>query len=174
VTDLAPPARRLIRLLYVIAIVIVVDQATELLTLIWPFRPGLASWRFGMLGLAMAKLEFLALGDAAALAAAFLLGHRKVLLTLAGLHLLFALAVGTAMGMLVLDTLQLRTAVRPEAAQAFDMTALRTLVTSLMALLASLTVAVLLWRGRGERPRPEGRDEGFLVRAGGVARETSE
>ena len=173
-TDLAPQARRLIRLLYVIALVIVVDQVTELLTLTWPLRPGLASWRFGTLGLAMAKLEFLALADAAALAAGFLLGHRKVLLTLAGLHLLFALAVGTAVGLLILDTVQLRTAVRPEATPAFDMTALRTLVMSLMALLASLTVAVLLWRARGEPPRAEGRDEGFLVRAGGVARESSE
>jgi len=52
-------------------------------------------------------------------------------------------------------------------------TLLRTLVMSGVAFLASLTASVVLWRARGERPRIKGRDEGFLVRAGGVARETS-
>lgn len=169
-TELSPQSRRLVAVLYLFAIVIVADQVSDLFSSLWPMHFELARWRFGAFGIAIGRLEFLALADAAALAAAILLDHRRVLLALAGLHVLLALALAGGVGVFGLDTLQLRRDLLPERKREFDVATARTLFMSGLAFLTCLAVTIGVWRGRRPKARPAGREDGLLVTARGGSR----
>ena len=160
---LSPQGRRLLSLLYVAALVILVDQSLDLMSAVWPIRGGLATWRFGTFGLATARLEFLALADALALVTALYLGHRRLIVVLGVLHLLIGLFLAAGLGLFLLDGLQIRRAMQPERVRELEIAGLRTVMLGGMACLACLAVAVAVWRTRQVEAKSAKPREGFLV-----------
>src|SRR5262249_59868918 len=108
VITLSPQGRRLLPLIYVAALVILVDQSLDLFASIWPLNPGVLQWRFGAFGLGLSRLEFLALADAMAIATAVVLEHRRFLVVLAVIHLVLGIAILAGLGLFVLDGIQIR------------------------------------------------------------------
>lgn len=164
-TNLVPKDRRVLWLLYIVAAVILVDQALEVLSLVWPLRFGLASWRFGALGLALGKLEFLALADALLLATAVFLEHRRFLRILGLLHALVGLVVLAALGVFLLDGIQLRGVVQPERRREMTVAGVRSLMLGLVAGIACLVAGVALWWAERGAPKREQSRDTYLVAA---------
>jgi hypothetical protein len=165
VITLSPQGRRLLSLLYVAAVLISLDQLIDLLGGVWPFQFGVVGWRFGAFGLGVARLEFLALADALAVATAIFLEHRRVLLFLGAVHLLLGLFLVAGLGLFMLDGLQIRRMMRPERVRQLDVAALRTLAAAGSACLACFAVSIVVWRNRQLRSKEEKPREGFLVSA---------
>lgn len=130
-------------LVYFIAAMMIVLPLSELTLAAWPLRPGAIQWRFGLLGLSgntflgpMTGLALLAL-------AAALLEHRLFLRSLAVIALLLAALAASGWAVFVLDALQLRGAVKPQAVRGFEVAAAKALVG------LSCTTLLCLWIGVG-------------------------
>jgi hypothetical protein len=143
VRALTPDTKRIISLLYVAAALVLIIELSEAAVLIYPPHPGVASWRYGTVGVLAGKVATFALADVMILGAALFLGHRLVLRVAAFLHLLFGLLLLPVIVMYVLDTLVLRRAIRPQLVRGFDLNSLRTVGISL---LGSLTGILFFWR----------------------------
>lgn len=154
-TNLAPKNRRVLWLLYVVAVVILLDQSLEVLSLVWPLRFPIASWRFGTLGLALGKLEFLALADALLLAAAVFLEHRGFLRVLGVVHTVVGLALLAALAVFLLDGIQLRQVVIPERRREMTIAGIRSLILGAAAGMACLIAGISLWRSQRAEPKRE-------------------
>ena len=160
-TAAGTPIRRLGPVFYGAAALLVLFPTLETVLAVFPFRPGEVAWRYGALGLWSRATMTPLIGLVLALAAATLLGHRRVLAFLAWGSLTLALFQIGASAAFVLDTVQMRPQVRPEAAAAFDVSAVVALVKILAAAALLLLVFVQGRRaGRSSktdappRPRP--------------------
>jgi mannose/fructose/N-acetylgalactosamine-specific phosphotransferase system component IIC len=140
VKPLPSDARRAIALLYLAAAIIIFEQLAEILALIYPFHSSIASWRFGLLGITVSRTASFALADMMILGAAILLEHRTFLRLVGIVHLLVAALLVPIMGIYSLDVLVLRRALKPEFVRGFDLTAVRTLLTCGIAILAAVLV----------------------------------
>lgn len=144
--NLSGEARKAVKLLYIGAAVILVVEVVELLAMVLPPHPGVASWRFGLFGITVSRMPMFVLADAMFLAAALVLGHRRTLLTAAALHLALAILVLPAMAFYSLDALLLRRAVRPQIRMSFDLTAVRALTVALVGSLFSFLMFRMIRR----------------------------
>jgi hypothetical protein len=160
--NLTPQGRRLLSLLYVAAALIVLDQTLDLFSALYPFRTDLPNWRVGAFGVTLARLEYLALADALAVATAFYLEHRKVLIGLAAAHLVVGVGILAGLGLFTLDTLQIRRLMQPERVRRLDIAALRTLALGGSAALACFILTITVWKSR-QRPAKEAKREAILV-----------
>jgi len=163
VTTLKPQERSVVSMFYVVAAVIIVDQALDWIGVILPLRTELATWRFGSFGLAIGRLGPLALADALLLSAALVLDHRRMLLFLGLLHGLIGLCLALGLGLFTLDGLELRRAVTPERKREVLVAAARTLVTGGVAFLASAIIAVGLLRSQRDTSKRERSRDPYLV-----------
>jgi hypothetical protein len=161
--NLTPQGRRMLSLLYVAAAIILLDQILDVVGGVWPFHPDMVNWRVGTFGVALARLEFIALADALAVATAFYLDHRRVLAFLAVVHLLIGLVLLTGMALFALDSLQLRRTIRPERVRQLDIATLRTLALGGAASLACFALAITVWRTRQRQAKEAKPREAILV-----------
>ena len=162
-STLSPQARRLLPLLYLAAALIFLDQALDILGGVWPPHFDLTNWRVGTFGVVLARLEFIALADALAVATALFLDHRKVLAFLAIVHLVAGLVIVAGTGLFALDVLQLRRLMRPERVRQLDIAALRTVVVAGAAALACLIFPIAVYRTRQRQAKEKAPRESMLV-----------
>ncbi len=120
--------RSVARAVYLVAILLVVGPLLDLTTSTWPMSPSSVAWRFAATGLLSKALLVPLLGSLAVVVGALLLEHRRLLRMVsyanAGIAILL---IGTII-LFMLDTVQLRSAVVPEAVLAYDVAAVTALV----------------------------------------------
>jgi hypothetical protein len=155
--------RRLLTLLYLAAFVILLDQAADLVASVWPLRFGLAAWRVGAFGIGISRLEFFALADAMILIAAIQLGHRRVFLPLAIVHLVLGLCLMVGLGLFTLDVLEIRRVFQPERKSELNLAAVRSAVLGGVAAIGSWVVALRAWRYYRLRSRGAQSSDRFLL-----------
>lgn len=105
-----------VRGLYFLALILAITPVTELVSTVWPPRPGDLVWRYGALGLAAAYMPNVTLGIALVLVMAYWRGHRFVMLAVGAASVLLAVGILPVMGLFALDMLQVR-ALRPPEQQ---------------------------------------------------------
>jgi len=155
-----PGTRRLVGLLYVVGLLMAVDQAADLLTTLLsaPQAPNSAQWRFGVFGMVASRVAVFLVAEVLVFAAALVLEHRTTLRLLGAFNVLIALAALAALGFFALDTLELRRGVGADRAGVYDAAAFR---AGAIALLGTI---VLAWSGvialRSSRDEPGRRRKG--------------
>lgn len=132
--------------LYLAAVVVLVDQAAILAASVYPISAGSVNWRFGAVGLAAGRATPFLLADLLLLAAALLAGHRVFLRVFAALHVLVAGLLVGALGMFVLDTLEIRTLLPLDARGQAIASASRASVALMALAIYCLIVAVRVIR----------------------------
>lgn len=149
---------------YLVAVLLVVIPPGDTLTQVLPVRPGDAAWRFGALGMFSRALMTPSLGLLLAVGVAAAQGHASVLRTLSVVSAVLALAMSGAVGVFVLDSLQMRGQVESEALRNFDVATAPAATKFVVVTLILLLLAVGAWRTarrsrsrrRGSRRGPEG------------------
>jgi hypothetical protein len=145
------------RLLYVLALLLIVQPLSQWMLIVWPIHADVGQWRFGAIQLLEERLTLPVVGLFTAIAAASLLEHRAIQGILSGLSLLAAAVLAGLAATIALDGLQLRHAVRVEMVRGFD----RSLARMVLVLLYGAVVAAVLgWaalkaRGKKEESRSE-------------------
>jgi prepilin signal peptidase PulO-like enzyme (type II secretory pathway) len=94
--------------LYSLAFVAIFFPLLDLVTTLLPLRPTNFQWRYGALGLAPGYLHLPLLGTGILLAVAYVRGHRGVMKWSSALALLTALFLVAALGVFVLDVMEMR------------------------------------------------------------------
>lgn len=108
----------IVRGLYLFALVLVLSPLMDLTSTAWPMRPADLAWRYGFLGLAAGYLHTPLLGLVLALLVAWWTGGSAALRVLGVGMMAGALVLMLAMGMFMLDVLQMRGLREPELQQA--------------------------------------------------------
>ncbi len=164
--DLSP---WLIRGVYLFGFALILTAAIDLLTTVWPLRPGQMTWRYGFLGLSAGYLQTPTLGLMLIIGASIVDRRPVVLRVTAGICLATAVILIGVMGIFALDVVQVR-GLRPEEAQRSVLVGgvlqeikyfVATLVFALLGYGALLTERVL---GGEEARRP--RTPGIVAAAG--------
>jgi hypothetical protein len=127
--------------LYPVAALLSIAPLMEMFGVGGQVRPGLASWRFGVMGLGFNALIVQTLGLAMALAVAAWLGHRRVLRAVSTVTLVAAVVLVAGIARFVLDFAQVQDLVPAAERAVFDAATLRALIV------ASLAVPVLVVLG---------------------------
>lgn len=169
-TPLSIP-RSLLLAFYVVAVAFILPSLMEFLLVSYPYRVGTAQWRFGALGLLFNSVLFSPIiGLALAAATAVMLEQRTVARVLSILTGIVALFMLIGLPFFILDFLQLRASVNPQAKRAFDFTSLKATLTGGLMFLTAVSVAVGTWRGSGSaaqrassRANPAVRPKGAVV-----------
>jgi len=133
--------RSFVPALYGVAALLTIAPFTEMLGAAGRIQPGLASWRFGVLGLGFNVLIVQTLGLALALGVAALLGHRRVLRGAAAAAIIAAVLVVAGIARFLMDFSSIQALVDAGDRAAFNAATLRALI------LASLAVPVLVTLG---------------------------
>lgn len=172
--SISSATRPFLGLLYLAGAALVIDQALILASSIMPFSPGAAQWRFGAVGLATGRVTPLLLADTVIILAAVWLGHRTMLRVWALLHLALVVAFLLALGSFVLDTIQVRQQLVPEAQTGMLLGASRVGIMLLVMVLWSgwagwrllHLLAVTKPSSQGKRPLIVGQRESAATAAG--------
>lgn len=144
---------------YPFAALLVIQPLMDLVFTVWPLRPGAITWRFGSVGLLSAALITPMIGDFFAVVAANVLGHRRVQWFLTSANALLSVLMSVILVLFVLDAVQLRSQVIPEAMLAYDVAMTKTFVIQSIALTVfvalSFTGFRTLWSNRPAKVRGE-------------------
>jgi hypothetical protein len=140
------PSRFLFKALYAAAVLVLIDQAAELLASLYPFEVGSVRWRFGAFGLIIGRTTTAVLVDALILIAAVGLGHRTVLRVWGGLHFVVAVPLAAGLVMFLLDTLELRRSVVPEVAGTMVLASARAAIVVVAALVYAIGAGIAAFR----------------------------
>jgi hypothetical protein len=127
--------------LYPVAALLAIAPLTEMFGAAGSARPGLASWRFGVVGVGLNAIVVHTLGFALALGVAAYLNHRRVLRAVSAATLVAAVVVVAGIVRFLLDFNQVQLLVSAAERQALDAATLRALI------LATLAVPVLVVLG---------------------------
>jgi hypothetical protein len=153
--------------LYLLALVLLAQPLIETAAATWPLRPGLVGWRFAFTGIFYTMLPTTMVALLIAAGAAYLLGHRLVLRTvavacvlLAGIIVLLTVSFG-------LDALQMRKLVRAEALDGFDAASLKAVLTAGFAVIACVSLSIggfrVTRRSAAEAHRRRNPGEGLVI-----------
>jgi hypothetical protein len=128
---------------------------------VFPPKFDAVGWRFGALGLLSSSLLTPSLGLILAAAIAALLDHHRVLRALSVIGGLVAVAVAVMAGVFVLDVIQLRPTVNPQAATGYYLTSTQALLKQA----AIVVTMVFFCRGAwlAARNKTEGRGQGGVL-----------
>ena len=147
---LAPVPRPLLLALYFVAVAFVLPSLLEFALLSYPYEFGSPQRRFGAIGLIFNSVMFSPIvGLVVAVLASLQLGHRRTTRTLAIVAFVFAVLLVIAAPFFVLDFLQLRASVVPQAKRAFDWTTAKASFTGALMCLTLLAVGIGAWRSSG-------------------------
>lgn len=150
-----PPSRFVFVALYAAALVVLLDQAAELVASMYPFQIGDIQWRFGAFGLIVGRTTTAVLVDVLVFMAALGLMHRSVLGAWAIVHLVAAVALVIGLVSFSLDALELRRRAVPEVAGTFDLAAGRAAVVVLVVAVYCVwagVATILVMRGGQSKP----------------------
>ena len=150
-------------ILYLAAIVILLDQAAILAASIYPVAASSVNWRFGAVGLFAGRATPFLLADLLLLAAGMFAGHRGFLRVLAVLHVLFAVLLLGALGMFVLDTLEIRQLLPLDARAQALASAVRAAIALLAVAAYCLVIAVRVIRSTPPRSAARSADRRIVL-----------
>ena len=146
----AQAARAVAGPLFLVGALLVVLPALDLLLNVWPLQPGDFRWRFGVVGLLANFLLTPLLGVALLSGTAALAAAPTARRVVGAVNVAGAVLLALALGLFLLDLVQLRPTLRPEALPSFDVANARAMLK------LALGAAALLWLGAaGLRRAPE-------------------
>lgn len=148
-----PGIRRFAVAGYLVALVLVLFPFVDVSVATWPPRISEAAWRFGAAGLLSRVLITPMLGLLLASLLALLLEQRRTLRVFSVLSGVAALVLTGLVVLFVLDVLEMRTQVRPEAKAGFDAASLAALAKYGLSTLIALAFMVGGWRASRDRGR---------------------
>ena len=139
--------RPLLVALYLVALAFALPSMLEFALLSYPYDFSSPQRRFGAVGLIFNSVMFSPIvGLLVAMFASLQLGHRRVTRTLAIIAFIIAALLIIAAPFFVLDFLQLRAQVVPQAKRAFDWTTAKASFTGLLMCLTSIAIGLGAWR----------------------------
>ena len=142
--------RPLLLALYFVAIAFALPSLLEFALLSYPYEFGSPQRRFGAIGLIFNSVMFSPIvGLLVAIFASVQLGHRRTTRTLAVVAFVIAALLVIAAPFFVLDFLQLRAQVVPQAKRAFDWTSAKASFTGALMCLTVLAIGIGAWRSSG-------------------------
>jgi hypothetical protein len=137
---------------YFMGLVLVLFPLAESVLVVLPVRAGEVSWRFGATGLLSRALITPLLGILLVLAAALLLDHRRVLRVIAIISAVGALVLAGLIALFVLDALQMRAQVPPEAKTSFDLATISSAVKQVVTVALLAVFARAGWKASRSVP----------------------
>jgi hypothetical protein len=149
--------------LYFVALLLVATPLMDFVTSILPLRTGDIEWRFASVGLLSGFLLTPLLGVALAMAVAHIATHRRFQRVMAVLNLAIAAIFVVLLLFFLLDIFQLRSAVEPEAAEAFAGAASKAVIKTPR----HCSLGMLGWRLQCRGGRSPNRDANRPVIVGG-------
>lgn len=135
------PGAKIAVLGYSVALYLVTVPIADTLEGTRPFDIQSMDWRFGALGLSSRAIELPLLGLLLAFAVAIAYRHRITLKLLGGLGSVAALVLMGACGMLLLDAMSMRGAIRPEFRSSLEVAALLALSKYSLGILITMAFA---------------------------------
>ena len=120
--------RSVARAVYLVAIILVAGPLLDLAASIWPLSPTSVAWRFAATGLLSKALLVPLLGSLAAVVAALVLEHRRLLRLVSFANAGIAMLLIVTTVLFALDTVQLRSGIAPEVTSEYDVAAVRAVV----------------------------------------------
>ena len=146
----APVPRPLLLALYFVAVAFALPSLLEFALLSYPYEFGTPQRRFGAVGLIFNSVMFSPIvGILVAIFASIQLGHRRTTRTLAIVAFVIAALLIVAAPFFVLDFLQLRASVVPQAKRAFDWTTAKASFTGALMCLTVIAIGLAAWRSSG-------------------------
>jgi len=150
-------------ILYLAAFVILLDQSAILAASIYPIAAESVNWRFGAVGLLAGRATPFLLADLLFLAGAILGGNRGFLRFLAVAHVLVAVMLLAALGMFVLDTLEVRQLIPLDARKQALASATRAAIALVAVAIYCLVIAVRVIRSTPPRSSVRSADRRIVL-----------
>jgi hypothetical protein len=153
---------------YAVALLLVLVPLGEMTLYVLPLRLADPAWRFGAVGYFSNALLTPLLGLALAGALALVLRQRRIVRTIAVVLLAAAALLTGSMVVFVLDALEMRASVVPDAKTAFDVASAQALAKIVLVTIVSFVLGVGGWRSprhRRERRHTTRSRKARLVRA---------
>lgn len=151
----APDLKRIGPALYGAAGLMVLVPLFDLATNVWPARLGDPGWRYGALGLLASFMLTPLLGTGIAAGVAALLGHGRMIRAVGWLNAVGGGLLLVASGLFLLDAVQIRSGVGPDAIRSFDIGVVKAVVKFLVLGAGFLWLGVAgLRRGRHSAREP--------------------
>jgi hypothetical protein len=142
--------------LYPVAALLVIAPLTEMFGAAGSVRPGLASWRFGVVGVGLNAVVVHVLGFALALGVAAYLNHRRAIRAISVAALVAAVVVVAGIARFLLDFNQVQALVPATDRPALDAATLRALILASLAVPVLVTLGGKGWTASGlVSPEPE-------------------
>ena len=154
--DIDDVTEQLANAAYAMATLFVVIPLADLGFVLWPFHPANMAWRYGALAGTSERLMLPLLGLAIALAMAMARRRSVAVAVVAALAGVLVLTLFPALPLFLLDAVQMRRQVRPEAQSQYDRVTVFAAVKLLLfgGVAAVLLVAALrTWRAERRRSR---------------------
>ncbi len=157
-------------LLYAAAALVLVDQASEFITGLAPYRWSSVEWRFGAFGLLVGRTTSLVLIDALVIIAAGARGDGRVLRFVAVLHVGLAVGLLAGLALFGLDFLEFRRQVPPQMLPSVYYATGRAAGISVLVVVYAVVAAVGLFRATKARAARPNDDGGRVLVTGGRGR----
>jgi hypothetical protein len=133
---------------YLVAITLILYPILDTVLAVWPLRPGETTWRFGVTGLLSRTLMTSSLGLLLTMVIALVAGHRMALRAAAVVSAVAAVTLLVLSGLFMLDALQTRANVNPQAKTAFDVASAVALIKTVLGAALAAGLAVGGWRSQ--------------------------
>lgn len=146
------PNRSLIFGLYGVGVLLIVVAPTEALLGAWPFRFGETQWRFAAAGVLSQALLTGFLGVGLVVVLGFVLRHRKILRVVGLSSGAVAAGLFLLVGLFLLDGIEMRAQVPPEAMRRFYLTFLLAFSKMSAGVVVGVLMAVGSWKATVETP----------------------
>jgi hypothetical protein len=146
---------------YLVAITLILYPILDTVLAVWPLRPE-TTWRFGATGLLSRTLMTSSLGLLLTMVIALVAGHRMALRAAAVASAVAAVTLLVLSGLFMLDALQTRANVNPQAKTAFDVASAVALIKTVLGAALAAGLAVGGWRSelvRGQAAPAAGRKQ---------------
>jgi hypothetical protein len=157
--------RRFAAPLYLVAALFVFTPLLDVFLNVWPWRPGLAEWRYGAVGAAANYLVSMVFGGLLASLTASACGHRRALRVVAAASWVVAGVLAALILEFVLDVAQLQARVAEDDRRGFQLGATKAVIKYATSALCLGVIGWAGWKGAREMPRQaEDRSDAVLVR----------
>jgi hypothetical protein len=151
---------------YLVALLLVVMPLLDTLARNWPIQLGNERWRFSTLGPAFSAMVTPLLGVFVAMVLAAVLDHRRTLKVLAAVTLVAAVGSVAALGLFVLDYLQLRASVTAEAMPIWDAASRKAIGVGSLGIVVTAVLGISGWRAAGGHVRSREVNVGLVIPKG--------
>lgn len=139
-------SRTMLAALYPLGVVVALVPLVQVVTKVWPLKPGALNWRFGAIGLGIDSLLPVLLGMGIILAVAAALDHGAVVRACAVLSLAGFVLLAAALVVFGLDYVQLRATVPVAPRHALDVVTMRSAILAVLTEVVAASFGIGGWR----------------------------